>query len=79
MQKFHTKEGKPDFRASVKTWYAPKIASKTMDEGNVVLLLENGNTIPEMIYNKWWKPTKGLIFPRSYKGENVKRINTIYK
>ena len=69
-------DGNITFHADTKMYTAPKVIDSFMDDnGDKVLVLENGNTTLETRYNSLWHPCRGIVKPENYKGENPDRRN----
>lgn len=76
---FGGKSNNTDFKANVKSYTAPKILESFVDDaGEIVHILENGNTQTDSLYMKMWGTPKGKIKPKGYKGNSLdKRTNWI--
>jgi len=73
-----TTNGSCNFHASVPTYHQPKVIDKYMDdEGEEVLVLDNGRTSLASKYNQLWNPHKGVIDMKS-KGEPINGKQKIY-
>ena len=54
--------GNLGFRADVKANYKPAIIDSYMDDnGEKILILDNGRETPEIRYNALWMPSKGIV------------------
>ena len=62
--------GNLGFRADVKANYKPAIIDSYMDDnGEKMLILDNGRETPEIRYNALWMPSKGIVNWKG-RGEN---------
>lgn len=59
-----------DYKSTSKKAYtAPKILESFIDDnGEIMHILENGNTQSDSLYTKMWGLPKGAIKPKTYKG-----------
>ena len=65
--------GNLGFRADVKANYKPAIIDSYMDDnGEKMLILDNGRETPEIRYNALWMPSKGIVNWKG-RGENPDR------
>jgi len=65
--------GNLGFRADVKANYKPAIIDSYMDDnGEKILILDNGRETPEIRYNALWMPSKGIVNWKG-RGENPDR------
>lgn len=64
-----------DFKPQKKSYTAPKVEEQfTDDDGEVIYVLENGNTIPKIKYDQMWNVPKGaMIHDKKWKGDNPDR------
>ena len=61
-----------DYKANVKENTAPKIMESFIDDdGEIIHILENGNTQSDISYMKMWGIPKGKIKPKSFKGKGI--------
>ena len=57
-----TINGNLSFRADLKANYKPAIIDSYMDDnGEKMLILDNGRETPEIRYNALWMPSKGIV------------------
>lgn len=57
-----TINGTTDFRANVKAYTQPKVIDSYMDDnGDKMLVLDNGREQSETRYNALWMPHRGII------------------
>lgn len=61
-----------DYKAtSKKAHTAPNIVESFVnDEGEIIHVLESGNTQSDLLYMKHWGQPKGVILPKGFKGDN---------
>ena len=70
-----TINGNLTWKADVKANYKPNIVDSFMDDnGEKVLVLDNGRETLESRYNALWMPCKGIVNWKA-KGENPDRAN----
>jgi len=51
---------------------APRIMESFLDDdGEIMHILENGNTQSDLLYMKMWGTPKGAIKPKSFKGKGL--------
>lgn len=64
-----------DFKPEKKTYTMPIVVDSFVDdEGESILVLENGNTISELKFNALWKPAKLQVIKKGHKGESIRPI-----
>ncbi len=71
--------GNTAWKADVKANYKPAIIDSYMDDnGEKILILDNGRETPEIRYNALWLPNKGIIDWKS-KGSNPDKTKSWIK
>lgn len=67
-----------EYKAERKANSAPVISeSYTNDEGEVMLILANGNEMSDTAYKAMWEPVRSKILPKNYRDGIDPRTNWI--
>lgn len=66
------KTGVTDFKPERKSYTEPKVIDTFIDDtGEEVYVLENGNTVSKTRHDAIWKPSKGTVKAKGFKGEAI--------